>query len=115
MQQAKDIVFKSAGVLILLATFAYSFVPTVAAWVMVFAVAAFTSIVATTPYPGKSIRGKRLHNFQVVACLLLVVATYLMFRQNTFWVVLLLASAILFLYASVVLPKALEQENNPNI
>ena len=111
-KSTKEIVFQVAGILILLSALSYFFVPTVAPWIMVFSVAVFTSIIATTPYPGKSIRGKRLFNFQIFGCLLMVVSTYLMFRQRNEWALLMIIAAVFFLYASIVIPKELEKEKN---
>lgn len=110
----KESVFQVAGILILLSAVGYFFVPAIAPWVMAFAVAAFTSIVATTPYPGKSIRGKRLFNFQVLGCVLMVVATYLMFRQRNEWALIMVVAAVFLLYASIVIPRELEKENKDN-
>lgn len=103
-----------AGIFILLSAFGYFFAPTVAPWVLAFSVATFTSIIATTPYPGKSIRGKRLFNFQIFGCILMVVSTYLMFRQRNEWALLMISAAVFLFYASIVIPKELEKENKNN-
>lgn len=112
MQKSKDLIFKISGILILVAAIVYSFAPMVAPWLMAFAVSVFSAITATSPYPGKSIRGKRLFNFQILGCVFMVIATYLMFRQRNEWALIMIIGAFLFLYASVVLPKELEKENN---
>lgn len=75
-------------------------------------VALFSVITVTTPYPGKSIRGKRLFNFQVFSCLFMIVATYLMFRSRNEWVLIMVVGAVLQLYASIVIPKELKNEKN---
>ena len=111
MQKTKDLVFKISGILILVAAAVYFLSPTVAPWIMAFAVATFSAIVATTPYPGKSIRGKRLFNFQILGCVFMVVSTYLMFKQRNEWPLIMIIGAVFLLYASVVLPKELEKEN----
>ena len=114
MQKTKDLFFKVSGILILLAAIVYFFLPQVAPWVMAFAVATFSAITVTSPYPGKSIRGKRLFNFQILACVFLVVATYLMFKQRSEWPLIMIIGAVFLLYASIVLPKELEKENKTN-
>jgi|SRR5690554_3711611 Na+-translocating ferredoxin:NAD+ oxidoreductase RnfD subunit len=112
MQSSKDMLLRISGIVILLSAALHLIVPAVAPWIMTFAVALFSVITVTTPYPGKSIRGKRLFNFQVFSCLLMVVATYLMFRQRNEWVLLMVAGAVFQLYASIVIPKELEKEKN---
>lgn len=108
----KEIVYKASALLILVFTIAYSFIPQIAVWGMVISVSLFSAITLTNPYPGKSIRGKRLFNFQVIACLLMLVATFIMYKGRNEWPVLLLISAILFFYSSIVLTKELEKETN---
>lgn len=108
----KETVYKISALFILISTIAYSFIPDIAVWAMVVSVSLFSAITLTNPYPGKSIRGKRLFNFQVLACLLMVVATFLMYKGRNEWPVLLLISAILLFYSSFVLQKELEKEKN---
>lgn len=107
----KSLLYKASAILILIFTVVYSFQPTIAVWGMVVGVSLFSSITLSNPYPGKSVRGKRLFNFQVFACLLLVVATFLMYKGRNEWPVLLLISAIFLLYSSIVLQKELDKEN----
>lgn len=106
----KSTLYKVSAILILVFTVAYSFQPAIAVWGMVASVSLFSAITMTTPYPGKSIRGKRLFNFQVFACVLMVVATFLMYKGRNEWPVLLLISAIFLFYSSLVLQKELDRE-----
>lgn len=108
----KSTLYKASALLILVFTVLYSFQPTIAVWGMVVSVSLFSAITVTNPYPGKSIRGKRLFNFQVLACVLMVVATYLMYIKRNEWPVLLLISAIFLLYSSFMLEKELYKENH---
>ncbi|NLY24595.1 MAG: hypothetical protein GX042_06235 [Bacteroidales bacterium] len=112
MQSSKDILLRISGIVILLSAILYLFVPVAAPWIMAFAVALFSVITVTTPYPGKSIRGKRLFNFQVFSLLCMVAATYLMFRQRNEWVLAMVAGAVFQLYASIVISKELDKEKN---
>jgi len=73
-------------------------------------VVVFTVVTVTTPYPGKSLRGRRLFNFQVIACLLMIVSAYLMFKQRNEWPLFMMIGAILLLYAAILMPKVLEGE-----
>ncbi len=87
------------------------FYPVIAPWIMAFSVALFSVITVTSPYPGKSIRGKRLFNLQILSCLLMIVASYLMFKNRSEWVLIMVAGAVFLLYSSFVLPRELEKEN----
>lgn len=110
----KSVLYKASALFILVFTVAYSFIPEVSVWGMVVSVSLFSAITLTTPYPGRSIRGKRLYNFQVIACLLMLVATFVMYKGRNEWPVLLLISAILLFYSSIVLSKELEKEKSEN-
>lgn len=111
----KSLLYKVSAIFILVFTVVYSFQPTIAVWGMVVSVSLFSAITVTNPYPGKSIRGKRLFNFQVFACVLLVVATFLMYKGRTEWPLLLLVSAIFLFYSSIVLQKELDKEQGKGI
>jgi phosphatidylglycerophosphate synthase len=107
----KSILFKISGVLILLSALLYMFYPAVAPWIMAFSVAVFSAITVSNPYPGKSIRGKRLFNLQILSCLLMIAATYLMFKNRSEWVLVMVAGAVFLLYSAFVLPIELDKEN----
>ncbi len=106
----KNILYNASAILILIVTIVYSFQPTIAVWGMVVGVSMFSAITVTNPYPGKSVRGKRLFNFQVFACVLMVVAVFLMYKGRNEWPVLLLISAIFLFYSSIVMQKELDKE-----
>lgn len=106
----KNILFQISAILIILAAIVYYFDTTIAKYVMIVGVSGFAATTFTTPYPGKSMRGKRLFNIQILAVLLMCVSTYLMFVDMSGWVVTLLISAILILYASIALPLAYKKE-----
>lgn len=113
-QKIKNIIFQIAAILILAAAIVYYFDSSIAKYIMVAGVAGFGAVTFTSPYPGKSIRGKRLFNIMVFAVILMIVATYLMFVDISGWVVVLLISAILTLYSSVVLPQIYKKEQEQN-
>ena len=110
----KDFLFRLSGMLILLSVAFYMFLPDLAPWIMSVSVRIFSAITISNPYPGKSVRGKRLFNFQVFSCLLMIAATYLMFKQRNEWVLLMIAAAIFILYAVIAIPKELDKEKNIN-
>ena len=110
----KNIFFQISAIVILVAAIVYYFDTTVAKYLMIVGVAGFAAITFTTPYPGKSIRGKRLFNLQILAVLLMAVATYIMFIDMKEWVIILLVSAVLILYSSIVLPNVYKKEQEEN-
>lgn len=110
MRNLKDILYRLSGVLILFSALFYLFEPVVASWIMAVSVVVFTVVTVTTPYPGKSLRGRRLFNFQVVACLLMIASTYLMFKQRNEWPLFMLIGAILLLYSAILIPRILKSE-----
>lgn len=112
MLRIRDVLFRISGLLILFSAVLYLFIPGVAPWIMALSVGVFSAITLANPYPGKSIRGKRLFNFQLFSCILMIVATYLMFKGRNEWVLAMIISAIFLLYASIMIPKELTKEKN---
>ena len=110
MNNLKETVYRISAVLILVSAALYLFLPAIAPWILSLAVLAFSAVTATSPYPGKSIRGKRLFNFQVFSCVFMIVSTFLMFRNNNLWALIMLVGAIFLLYSAIMLPKELEKE-----
>ncbi|MDH6353837.1 phosphatidylserine synthase [Dysgonomonas sp. PH5-45] len=109
-QKTKNIIYQIAAIIILASAVIYPHYQDIAKFSMLAGVAAFGAITFTTPYPGKSIRGKRLYNMQIFAVILMVVATFLMFKQMGEWLYALLVAAILILYSSFLLPRILRKE-----
>lgn len=112
--KVKNVFFQISAIIILVAAIVYYFDPTIAKYLMIVGVAGFAAITFTTPYPGKSIRGKRLFNIQILAVLLMAVATYIMYIDMKEWVIILLVSAILTLYSSILLPNVYKKEQEEN-
>lgn len=112
--QIKNTIFRISAILILIAAIIYYFDPNISKYVMLVGVAGFGATTFTTPYPGKSLRGKRLFNIQIFAVLLMAVATFLMFANIDAWVVALLVSAILTLYSSIILSITYKKEQEEN-
>lgn len=112
----KDTVFKISALLILLAAGVYLFNPFVAACTMAVGVIGFGWGIFTSPYPGKSMRGKRLASIRVFGVIAMAVATYLMFEQMNEWVLAMFIGAILILYTAIILPheyaREQREENN---
>ena len=82
-------------------------------WVpYVFAVGAagMSVIRLITPYRGKNTRLRRLTLIELLATLMLLFASYLMFQDGNDWIALLTISAFLQLYTSIVIPREREKE-----
>lgn len=109
-EKIKTIFFQISAILILVAAVVHSFDTTVAKYMMLIGVSGFGATTFTTPYKGKSLRGKRLFNIMVFAVLLMVAATYLMFVDIDAWVILMLIAALFTLYATIMLSKAYKEE-----
>ncbi|NLX66664.1 MAG: hypothetical protein GXZ19_07850 [Bacteroidales bacterium] len=112
MHRVKNLLLRISAVLILLSAVFYLFIPDVAPWIMAFSVVIFTLMTFMNPYPGKSIRGKRLFNFQLFSCISMIVATYLMFKERNEWALVMIVGAIFLFYAAVMIPRELEKEKN---
>lgn len=109
--KSKSIIFQISAILILIGAFGYYFLPDIFKFVVLAGVAGYGAIVLTSRYPGTSIRGKRLYNMQVFAALLMVGATYMMFRNFKEWILLMAIAAILILYFAFAIPAALKKES----
>lgn len=110
MNKSKDFIFKLSALLILAAAISYIFNPVIAAYIMAVGVFGFTAITFTTPYPGKSLRGKRLFSIQIFGIAFMAIATYLMFVQKNEWVISMLVAAFLLLYTTLMLSKEYKKE-----
>lgn len=56
-------------------------------------------------YKGDNLRLKRLYKMETISALLLVAASYFMFKERNEWLLILTIAAILQLYAAFVIPK----------
>ncbi len=110
MRDLKDILYKVSAILILASAVLFLSLPQIASWIMIGSVVLFTGITLSSPYPGKSIRGKRLFNMQVLSCVMMLVASYLMYISNNIWALAMLVATILLLYSSIFISKELKKE-----
>ncbi|NDW08122.1 hypothetical protein [Dysgonomonas sp. 520] len=109
-QKRKELFYQISALLILIGAAGFFFLPDLK-YVMLVGVAGFGATTFTTPYPGKSVRGKRLFNMQIFAVILMVISCYLLFNEFKEWVIAMLVAAILILYSSIAIPKELEKED----
>lgn len=110
MLKIKEYSFGIAATIILIAAVGYAFVPFAASWAMALGVLFYGVSIVLNPYPGVSVRGKRLFQFQVFAFFLMAIGTYLMFKQKNEWPLAMLCAAVFILYSSIVIPKELKKE-----
>jgi phosphatidylglycerophosphate synthase len=106
----KNTLFQISAILILVAAVVYSFRPSIAGYIMIAGAIGYIAITLTTPYRGKSFRGKRLFTMQALAALLICVSAYLMFTGTNGWVVVLLIAAILILYSTIAMSMEYKKE-----
>ncbi len=102
----KDIIFKTSAMLVVIGAALPLFV--YEEWVpYIFAIGAagMSVIRLITPYRGENTRMRRLVLIQLLATLMLLFASFLMFRGGNDWIVLLTISAFLQLYTSIAIPQ----------
>ena len=107
----KDIIFKTSSMLVVVGALLPLLV--FEEWVpYIFAVGAagMSVIRLITPYRGKNTRLRRLVLIELFATLILLFASYLMFKGGNVWIVLLTISAFLQLYTSIAIPRAGNKE-----
>lgn len=107
----KEIIFKTSAMLVV----AGALLPLIVfeAWVpYIFAVGAagMSVIRLITPYKGKNTRMRRLVLIELLATLMLLFTSHLMFRGGNDWIVLLTISAFLQLYTSIAISREREKE-----
>ncbi len=73
----------------------------------IFAVGAAGMAIArlSNRYEGNNIRLKRLYRMEMLSSLIIVAASYFMFKHQNEWFLLLFVAAILQLYTAILIPK----------
>lgn len=107
----KDIIFKASAMLVVVGAVLPLFV--FEEWVpYIFAVGAagMSTIRLITPYRGKNVRMRRLVLIELLATLMLLFTSYLMFKGGNDWIVILTISAFLQLYTSIAIPRQASKE-----
>jgi phosphatidylserine synthase len=109
--EIKDIIFKASAMLVV----AGSILPLLLheSWVpYIFAVGAagMSVIRLITPYRGSNTRMRRLVLTELLATLMLLFASFLMFNSGYEWVVILTISALLQLYTSIAIAQETKKE-----
>lgn len=110
-RKIKDIVFQLSAIAVVIGAALPIFVQE--SWVpYVFTAGAvgMSLVRLLSPYRGNNYRLRRLVLMELLGTLMLLFASYIMFRGGYDWVVLLAVSAFLQLYTSLIIPRELKKE-----
>ncbi|MCH5327650.1 MAG: hypothetical protein J1E02_01405 [Coprobacter sp.] len=66
----------------------------------------------TFRYEGNNFRLKRLYRMETFSALLLVAASWFMFKARNEWILLLTVSAVLQLYTAILIPRLSEKDTH---
>lgn len=108
--KVKTYIYQFSALIVLLSAVLFSINPIVAPYTL--GIGAIGVVVGTlmNPYPGKSFRGKRLFNMQVLGALFMLASAIFMYFKVSYWVACLLIAAFLTLYAGIMIPRVLKKE-----
>jgi TRAP-type uncharacterized transport system fused permease subunit len=99
-QSLRTTLFSAAGLLLLAGAALYITNASIAPYLFALGAAGIAVCHLTTPVKHLEMRLRRLQTFNVVAGLLMVVASVFMFRRQTEWILCLTIAAILQLYTT---------------
>ncbi len=109
-RKTRTIIFNIAALFVLAGAALYLTKWVVAPYLFAVGTAGIAVCYLTLPVAGMNFRLKRLHRMNILAGLLGIVASALMFAGRLEWVLCLTISAILQVYTSFVSPKEPENE-----
>lgn len=101
-EKARTVIFTVCGILVLVGAALFLTHLQVAAYLFAVGAAGVAVCFLSLRTDGMTLRRRRLHRFNVIASLLLVGASYFMFKGGTEWILCLTIAAIFFLYSSFV-------------
>ena len=104
-QRARSILFSVSALLILAGTVLYLTHWMVAPYLFAVGSAGVTVAYLTLPMKDMDFRSRRLHRFNIIAGVLMIVASGFMFKNRTEWILCLSIAAFLQIYAAFVMPK----------
>lgn len=110
-QKIKEIVFQLSAIAVVIGAALPIFIhETWVPYVFASGAAGMSIIRLISPYRGNNLRLRRLILMELLGTLMLLFASYIMFRGGYDWVVLLTISAFLQLYASIIIPRERKKE-----
>ena len=98
----KVIIFYISAILVVVSSALFITKWFVAPYLFAIGAAGVATYFLSTPYTGTNFRVRRLHRMEIIASVLMVVSSYLMFKNKTEWIMTLSISAFLILYSSIV-------------
>lgn len=101
-QKARTIIFIIAGLLILAGAILFLSKWFLAPYLFAVGAAGMAICYLTLPTKEMAFRERRLHRFNIIASVLMICASGLMFKDMKEWILCLTIAAILMLYASFV-------------
>lgn len=104
-EKVKALIFNVAAVLVLAGAILNLKFPAVAPYLFAIGTAGIAVYYLTTSTKEMDFRTRRLHRYNIIAGLLGIFASGLMFAQQKEWIICLTISALLQLYVSFVSPK----------
>lgn len=104
-QRTRSIVFGATGLLVLAGVVLYLTRWSVAPYLFAVGSAGIALCYLTLPVKDLDFRRRRLHRFNVIAGLLMIVASGFMFNHRTEWILCLTIAAFLQVYTAFVSPK----------
>jgi glucose uptake protein GlcU len=103
-QTIRTLLFQCSGLFLLLGALFYITKLSFAPYVFAVGAAGIALCHLTTPVKQMNIRQRRLQMFNVIAGLLMLVASVYMFKHQNEWILCLTIAALLHLYAAFVSP-----------
>ena len=106
-ESVKKILFIISGILTLIGVIFYIFSvkQEYAPYIYSVGCAGVAVVYLTSIYRGPNVRLRRLHAFLTISGILLVASSYFMFHNRSEWIICLIISTFLQLYASFSAPK----------
>ena len=104
-QKVRSIIFGISGSLVILGAALYITHWSIIPYLYAVGVAGVALSYLTTPIKQWSLRRRRLHNFNVIAGLLMIVSSGFMFNNRSEWIICLTIATILQVYTAFVTPK----------
>ncbi len=103
--QLRTIVFSCAALLLLAGAILHFSQISIAPWLFAVGAAGLSVCYLTLPVKGMGFRQRRLHRYNIMASLLMIFASGLLFANRKEWVICLTIAALFQLYTAFVNPK----------
>lgn len=104
-QQVRTSIYNFSAILVVISAALYLTQWIYAPYLFALGTAGVTISYLTTPYRQLDFRRRRLHRLNIIAGVLMIAASSLMFKHRTEWILCLSIAAFLQLYTAFVTPK----------